>query len=265
MKKSTILGLLILINTLVSAQDCPYKVKPWVDIPITAVLGGTSLLGLSNINKKPGLDSSYIASLKPEDVNRFDRISINGSKRSSSINMCSDIAMYSAILAGPTFLLSYNKTRKHFWTVGLIYLQTMMVMSNFYLWTNGTIDRNRPYLYNPNIPIEDKMGSHSRNSFIAGHPAAAAASTFFIAKVFHDYNPDSKWKKFVWAGAVIPPAIVTYCRYKNGEHFPTDILVGVPLGAAIGIIVPHLHLQNRKNQNLSFYPAPGGLGLTGRF
>lgn len=239
----------------------PYKLNPWIDIPVTVGGAGLSFLGLRYLRDKPYLDSAYVASLKPEDINRFDR----GATRHNGKNdgLYSDIALFSSF-ALPLFLVSDKEIRSDALKVGFLYVETMAIMANAYVWGVGTTNRKRPYVYNPDVPFEKKLKRGTTNSFFAGHPAAAAASTFFFAKVFSDYHPESKLKNIFWATAVIPPAIVAYYRYKDGQHFPTDILVGIPLGAAIGIIVPHLHKVKNKS-NLSVYPSPGGIGMLYRY
>jgi len=42
------------------------------------------------------------------------------------------------------------------------------------------------------------------------------------------------------------------------KHFPTDVIVGSVIGAAIGIIIPQLH-KVKKKTNLSFIPYTGDI------
>ena len=53
-------------------------------------------------------------------------------------------------------------------------------------------NRYRPYVYSSESTIEQRGGA--KNSFYAGHVALVATSTFFMAKVYGDYHPDSKAK-----------------------------------------------------------------------
>ena len=45
----------------------------------------------------------------------------------------------------------------------------------------------------------------------------------------------------LWSGAVLIPATAAYLRVQSGKHFPTDVMAGYAVGAAIGWLVPHLH------------------------
>ncbi|HEX8460354.1 MAG TPA: phosphatase PAP2 family protein, partial [Segetibacter sp.] len=103
----------------------------------------------------------------------------------------------------------------------------------------------------------------SQRAFFAGHTAATAAATFFMAKAFADFNPDSKAKPYVWAFAASVPALVGYLRYKGGMHFLSDNLLGYAVGAGAGILVPKLH-SIKKMRNVTFLPQIGnnkGLAL----
>jgi membrane-associated phospholipid phosphatase len=241
----------------VFSQD-PYKLKGLIDGPI--IIGGmaSSYVGLEYyLKEKPHLDSAFVAGLKPTDINRFDRGATKYFDGKAN-RTYADAALFSSF-AIPLFLTADKAIRSDALKVGILYAETMTIMANVYVWGVGTSTRIRPYVYNPEVPLSSKLGSRTRDSFFAGHPAAAAASTFFFAKVFSDYHPDSKLRYVFWSAAVIPPSIVAYFRYKEGQHFPTDILAGIPIGAAIGILVPHCH--KIKNKNVSLFPTPGGVGM----
>lgn len=107
-----------------------------------------------------------------------------------------------------------------------------------YTWGVGFTNRIPPFVYNPNVPLEKKLEEGTKSSFYAGHPAAAATASFFLVKVYHDFHPESKFTGFLWAGAIVPPATVGYLRYRNGQHYFSDILFGIPLAAFIGIMIP---------------------------
>ena len=89
-----------------------------------------------------------------------------------------------------------------------------------------------------------------------GNTAATAAATFYMAKVFNDFNPTSKAKPYVWAFAASVPALVGYLRYKAGMHFLTDNLLGYAIGAGAGILVPQFH-KIKRLRNVSFVPYGG--------
>ena len=91
------------------------------------------------------------------------------------------------------------------------------------------------------------------------------ASAFFLAKVYSDYNPKSKYTKFIYGGTILAASAVGFMRYRSGKHFPTDIITGAAVGALIGYGIPAIHKNNDKK--LSFQPGvtPYGMSLTMKF
>lgn len=240
-----------------------YRVKPWIDIPIITVGLVSNYFGVRVLKSKEGLDEGTIATLSPEDINKFDRGAAkqDPSYAKTALKL-SDITL-AATFAFPAMLLFDQPVRKDALKVGVIFLTTMSAMSNVYSWGVGHIDKYRPYVYNTEEDPARRMRRGSRNSFYGGHAAAAASVSFFAVKVFHDYHPGHKLTPYLFGAALIPPAVVGYYRYKAGMHFPSDLIAGIGVGAAIGIIIPQLHKPRHKN--LSFYPmiGPGnGLAMT---
>jgi membrane-associated phospholipid phosphatase len=126
----------------------------------------------------------------------------------------------------------------------------------------GNIYRSRPFVYGTKADYNLRIDKNSQRSFFAGHTAATAAATFFMAKAFADFNPDSKAKPYVWAFAATVPAVVGYLRYKAGMHFLSDNLLGYVIGAGTGILVPQLHkIKGMKNVTISPAVGLGSKGL----
>jgi len=122
-------------------------------------------------------------------------------------------------------------------------------------------DKYRPYVYYDNLPRTERNSGYNRNSFYSGHVAAAAAATFFMGKVYTDYYPNAN-KFLVYAGATLPPLVVGYMRFKALEHFPSDILVGLSMGALCGVLIPELHKIDSKDLSVGFYSSPtSGTGI----
>ena len=99
----------------------------------------------------------------------------------------------------------------------------------------------------------------STDSFFSGHTSTTAAASFFMAKVYTDLHPETEGKKWLfYVAALAPPAVVGYFRYKALKHFPTDVLTGIAVGAASGVLIPHLHKKKEgKNKNLTVIPYAG--------
>jgi membrane-associated phospholipid phosphatase len=243
-----------------------YRLKPAIDIPVTAVTTAISLFGFSKIYNKDHLTVAEVESLDPKTVNRFDRSATR--HYSESATKVANLLFYGSQPLPVIFLLD-KKTRKDFPKLALLYLEAMGATGVPYVSAVYFGDRYRPYTYNPETPMDFKLRGGSRNSFYAGHPALVATSTFFIATVFSDYHPESrvKWLFYSLAGAATATAAIG--RYLGGRHFPSDLIIGVTMGTASGLIIPRIHrnkdITKRKTAIMPFFGESNGLTLVHKF
>ncbi|RIJ36709.1 phosphatase PAP2 family protein [Pontibacter oryzae] len=247
---SLICILTLLIGNASAQDDSPYKTSFKVDAPIIAAGMGLSAYGLSLMQDKSGLTEEQISALDKNDVNGFDRFSAGYD--SESAKKISDFPFYGSFAMPVVMLLNKNVGSKA-GQVAVLYVETMAVTGALFTMTNGNVERTRPLVYSDDVDISDKNTANARNSFYAGHTAATASATFFAAKIFHDFNPDSGARPYVWAAAAAIPATVGYLRLKAGKHFLSDNLLGYGLGAAAGILVPQLH-KKTNTRNISLIP-----------
>ncbi len=254
MKKLTyknVLVLLALLCTLASnAQDTasPYHTDFWTDGAWLAGSLGVSAYGLVSVINKDDLTLQELQDLNEDDIIGIDRWAAG--YRSESANRLSDIPFYTSF-ATPFLFLFNQQTRKDAGQLSVLFVETMATTSALFTVTAGLVQRSRPLVYDPTLEIGERLDNDNQRSFYSGHVAASAAATFFAAKVFSDYFPDSKAKPFVWAGAALTPAVVGYFRIESGNHFLTDVLLGYGLGAAAGILVPELHKKKDNNLKVS--------------
>jgi membrane-associated phospholipid phosphatase len=101
-------------------------------------------------------------------------------------------------------------------------------------------------------------------SFFSGHAAAVAAigaTATYLALVRSPHSP-RPW--ITLAAATALTAFVSYERVRAGEHFPTDVIAGSMAGAAIGVLVPHLHRHKQEPPAVwvGAAPAPRGGSLS---
>ncbi len=245
-----------------------YNVNPWVDGPITVGAFLTNWLGLEIVDKKTPLDSLDLAGLDPMNVNSFDRsaLYLDISKMQSARDL-SDIGMRVSFFA-PVILLLDKEIRNDWAPVLLLYLESQAINGNLFSWGAAMhIDRIRPVAYYDEAEYEERTFYRNKNSFFSGHTSSSAAASFFVAKVYCDYHPELGAKKFIFYGlAAILPVFTGINRYRGLKHFPTDVLTGMTVGAATGILVPHLH--KKKNPNMVFVPVTGsysGFAMTLNF
>ncbi len=251
---------LLIVAVSVTGQG-PYQLNWKTD----GVLMGsaTVLAGLTfaTSSKVQALTVEEINLLKPQDINRFDRCATNHS--SSAANTRSDYGEIAPIIisAMSPFVLpaiSENNVSyaKEALTLLLIWGETNLISAAGTHLIKNLTKRARPFVYNPEIGLDSKQSVNARKSFISGHTTASAANSFFLAKVFSDYFPESKLKPYLWGVAVAIPAWTGVERYLAGKHFPTDIIAGYAFGALCGFFIPHMHKADRPNKevSLAFYP-----------
>jgi len=233
----------------------PYKTSFKKDAPIIAAGIGLTYLGNTLIKNKDPLTLAELATRTKDKVPFFDRGNVGffseNVDRDSYIPFLGSFAMPLAMI-----VLNKNESRNASHIL-VMYIESLSITSSLFTLAAGTIHRSRPLVYAPSeASQEERIKAKNQRSFFAGHTAATASATFFAAKVFHDLNPDSKAKPFVWAVAATLPAIVGYMRYKGGLHFLSDNLLGYAIGAASGILIPEWH-KNKNNNDLSISPFIG--------
>jgi len=243
-----------------------YKLNPAVDIPITAVGTAWSLFAFTKIYSKDGSSAEQVLALQKSDVNGFDRWGIR--PYSEKVDKASYIPFYISMPMPIAFLFD-KKMRKDFYKLSFLYLEAMSITGLLYTGSTYFKDRYRPYTYHEDTDLDHKMRGGAKNSFYAGHVALVATSTFFFAQVYADYHPDSKakWVFYTIAGAAT--AGTAYMRYYSGQHFPSDLLLGITQGTLTGLLVPRLHKTKLfKDKNISFVPYFGpskGLAVVYKF
>jgi len=237
-----------------------YRVNKKIEIPVTVGLFVLHQFGFKAINNKPVLTDSEVFQLSSENIWKFDRPATQ--QNYSFTQKAHDISDYllNASVILPAFLAINKNIRKDWLDLLILYGETHAINTSFYIATAALVDRIRPYVYNEEVPIEDKTGHGTKISFFSGHVSTAATASFFMAKVYSDYHPSIGIKKFwLYGAAIIPPALVGYYRFKAMKHFPTDIITGTVVGAAAGILIPELHKFNKRKSTLSFIPLLGGM------
>ena len=249
----------------------PYRTKAAIDAPAAIIGMGVNALGLYLIQEnKHGLTAEELAEIDKDlyaakhKIPEFDRFSAGWFDLDAK--KASDYPFYGSF-AAPLLLLFDNKISKKAGQVGVIYVETMALTGALFTMSVAHIERNRPLVYNKEPENTERSKKHAQNSFFAGHTAASASATFFAAKVFHDFHPDSKARPYVWVAAAAVPATVGYLRLRAGKHFLSDNLLGYFIGAGSGILIPQLH-KSGKMDGISIIPVAGpynGLAATVTF
>jgi membrane-associated phospholipid phosphatase len=245
----------------------PYHVNYWITGGIIAVGIPATLIGAPLITNKSKLTIAELQSLNRNDINPIDRWALNldPSNMSYYANV-SDITLTGIILLPALDLFDHN-IRQDWLDIALMYAETQIIVNNIYLYAPfGPLFQNRlrPAVYYDALGTSGaRMTAWNRSSFYSGHVASAAAATFFTAKIFCDYHPElSSMKYLLYGAAAIPPLIEGYLRMKALDHFPSDILVGLGVGALCGILIPEIHRIKIENVSMGLYSSPEGAGVT---
>lgn len=242
-----LIAFILLFNS--NAQDSLgrksiYKFRLSVDIPIGLITLGTGGAGLILHKKKQPLTFAELSNLKPTDVNKFDRYAIYQHSKASAI--ASDVFQYTAMVS-PALLFIDKDIRKDWKTVLPTWIETFAITSTLTMFAKELAQRKRPYVYS-DYGNGSKYSKEAKSSMWSGHTAITAASTYFIAMVYTDYHPHSRWLPLVWTGAAVFPALTGITRVKAGKHYWTDVIVGYAVGALTGTITPLLHRRNFRRQ-----------------
>jgi len=239
----------LLLLTESNAQEKTYSLDKNKDIFLSSLGIGLNILGYTIEPSKATIEG--LNSLDENDLWSLDRSAIYNNSQTAL--RFSDFLLYSS-LSIPFMIYADTKCRSEGLTIGLMGLETFLITNGITHITKATVERYRPFNYNPDIPTEEKLGNGSTASFFSGHTSVTTSLSFFAAKVMTDLRPDSKNNWIIWTIGASTPALIGYLRYEAGKHFLTDVITGYAVGSVIGYMVPAAHLN--KNINL-------GIGLAG--
>ncbi|MCP9236542.1 phosphatase PAP2 family protein [Lewinella sp. JB7] len=250
-----------------------YRVKPLPELGAAALGLGVTIYAFQKINGKDDFDAT---ALDRNDVPGYDRwIFPDNTNRVSAASGASDIGFYTGI--GLPFALFLDPgVRQDYLNVMTMYVQAQALNGLLYAATPlgpSVIDRARPSAYYPEAFEDGNAPGKDLNAFFSGHVSTTATGTFFVAKVLSDYHPD--WtggqRALLYGAASIPPLYVAVQRVRALRHFPTDTVVGFGIGAAVGVLTPHIHKrwQEKHRTSLglsaSYRGDAGAVGLGLRF
>ncbi len=243
----------------------PYHVNYWVSGSICGIGAVANILGIPQSQGKEEVTLSEMQALNRSDINSIDSWALkqDPSKMAAYENYSTYALPLSVAL--PAVLMFDKRISRDWLDVTLMYAETMTITTNIYEWSFlGPTFQNkfRPVVYYNQLTYDQRKAGTNRNSFYSGHVAVVAASTFFLVKVYTDYNPGIGDNKYLLYGAAaIPPLVMAYFRVKALMHFPSDVMAGLGIGALCGILIPEFHRLHEKNVSLGLYSSPEGTGI----
>ncbi|MEO8568994.1 MAG: phosphatase PAP2 family protein [Ginsengibacter sp.] len=250
-----------------AAGNSPYTTSVVKDGLFIAGAVGVTLLGYTLIKNKDDLTPSELVTKTKDKLPFFDRFCAGN--YSDKANKDSYI-LFDASYAIPFIAaLIDKKQRAKFGQIAVLYIETIAITGSLYTLSAGLVYRSRPFVYGDKAPLDKRLDKGGQRSFYGGHVATTAASTFFIAKVFHDFNPGSKVTPYLYVASGGLTALMAYMRINAGYHFFSDCLLSSVIGTATGILIPQFH-RNKNLTNISLTPemfsnGANGFSLTYRF
>lgn len=220
------------------------------------ILGSSSAIVLSSffVNKNFNINAQEISSLDKNQINFFDRSAVN--YYSKNLSLLSDILMFTSASLPLSFIM-FDNAKKDLKAISVMYLETLTLTYGVTNLTKNLTNRYRPYAYNSEVTLSEKLDNDTKKSFFSGHTSVAFASAVFFSTCFSELTSDEKSKTLVWTGALTLASSVGLLRYFSGKHFPTDVIAGAIVGSLIGYGIPKLH-QSKEDLSIS---APLGSNL----
>jgi len=245
-----------------------YRMNYWVSGVFCGVATVADVYAIPTIIKsKPDLTAQELQSVNRNAVPSFDRWALqqNPAQRQMYLN-AADYGLPVVILI-PGLLALNKNVRKDWARILLMYYEMHAItfsMYNFSFFGPAFQDKYRPVIYYTQLPIDERAVGNNRNSMYSGHAATAAASMFFMVKVYNDYHPEIGGKKYLlYALSTIPAFAIGYFRVMGLEHFPSDVMIGVTIGAVCGILVPEVHRFKNHKVMFGVSSSPtGGAGMS---
>jgi membrane-associated phospholipid phosphatase len=237
----------------------PYRLSWKTD---ATLLGLVAVSGVSSL-----LLEQQVQPFTVNDLSRFDRSQVNAFDRSATYKWSpdafrvSDQTLNANFVATGLIALPTLFRHKNWATVPLMYIEVLALPTLIQQTVKNIVLRTRPYVYNPDAPLDPKLAPNGRQSFFSGHAGTAFASAVFGAEMFRHFYPNSKLKPVVWVVMLGLASTTSLMRYEAGYHFPSDILVGAAFGSLAGWWIPKLHEVKKQtgiSQRLTIQPWNNG-------
>jgi membrane-associated phospholipid phosphatase len=173
-------------------------------------------------------------------VNRFDRLAIGWdsqlAERLSNAGMILGIAT--------PFAIDWLDTRgepdaflEDAWVIG----QALALIGAVTTTVKYIVQRPLPETYAG--VVQNRRGKpRGYRAFYSGHVSAMATSLAAECVTMRRRHGRLKWR-WPWLLSATLTGLVGLGRIFSGKHFPSDVLVGAPVGAATGAVVPLLHAR----------------------
>lgn len=239
-----------------------YKVNLAVDLPVALVGSAFTAYGFKKINEKSGSSLEQVNNLDYNNVSGFNRFFMKSPNYSEGAASVSDYLFYGAFPVGFGVAAIDKNLRSDFFTIALMYWETLAITGAIYANTSANVNKYRPLTYSSEAPDHERMEDGAKNSFPGGHPTITAAATFFTARVLKDYYPDNKVLHIaLYSSATAFTMANVYLRHRAGKHFASDLLTGLSYSVPIGLLIPKIHKIAQNDDRVAVYSSFNGMTI----
>ena len=251
-------------------DNFPYELKPEQEMGL--MLTGTALLYVSAIGhaNKPGWGHIPISRLEANDVWFFDRPATKNwrpglNNTREFFEPAVSIAALGSI--GTYGLLSF-KQKKDFselMTLSLMYFEGLYLSAGGELLVKALVNRARPYTYNTNLTIEERIRGGNNESFFSGNATIMFYNASFLSLLAWDLYPDRNWTPYIIGGSFALAELSAIWSVRSGMHFPTDVITGALWGSGVALFINQIHKKGARGLNIMPWAINKGRGLLLRY
>ena len=218
-----------------AAADPLYQWDPKLDTAWTVATGTTWATLWFGV--EPSLGPSIPHGSAPQGI---DRVSLG--RWSPGVAKASDLALYTALPAAVGLSAWAGHEQGSSAIPALLVIQSVTTTGAIVDLAKLAVRRPRPFTWTENPSPEIAVATQKTDawmSFPSGHTAFVGAVSFSTAEILVHSRGIAPWKAYGTAGLLT--AGMGSLRVFAGKHYPTDVLVGGVIGAAVGLGTVALH------------------------
>jgi membrane-associated phospholipid phosphatase len=204
-----------------------------VDGAVVAAAGAS--IGLSTL-VSVDQGTRWNTQLLPFDDRLKGRYSSGAAELSNAL-LAADVVVPAALFVGRGFDAETAKRTG-------IYAETILVQFALDSLIKPWVGRPRPYTYSDDpsvIAYAQSKGRDTHFSFYSVHASTAFSASVAGAYLYAQSTSDTHARATVWGVELALAAATADLRTRAGQHFYSDVLVGVVIGSALGVLIPYLH------------------------
>lgn len=244
----------------------PYELKTEQEMGL--MITGTGLLYASAYghNNKTAWGKAPLTKLDPKDLWLPDRLAVNNWR--PGLNDLREffepaLSIGSFGLIGAYGIASY--TQKKHWselmTLSMMYMEGLYISAGGELLAKVLFNRARPYTYNTDLPLEERIRPGNNESFFSGNATVLFYNAAFLSLLSWEIYPDSKWTPYIIGGSFAIAELSAIWSVRSGMHFPTDVITGALWGSGVAYFIHRIHKKGARGLNVMPWIIDKGQGL----